>query len=868
MPLAAPERPSARIIELTARATAPVTDRPRVHGKFLMVGGEKFWVRGVTYGTFEDAGPDPHFPPPEIVAGDFRAMSEAGLNAVRVYTTPPLWLLDEAAANGLRVMVGLPWEQHIAFLDRPSEARDIVARVEAAVRGCAGHPAVLCYAVGNEIPASVVRWHGRRRVTRFLRALTAAVRRQDPTALVTYVNFPTTEYLELPFLDFLSFNVYLEDRETLARYLARLQNLAGERPLVMAEIGLDSRRNGEAKQAETLSWQIATCFEAGAAGAFMFAWTDEWHRGGAAIEDWDFGLTTRDRRPKPALAAVSRAFASVPFPRDRPWPRISVAVCTFNGAQTIEETLAGLAALDYPDYEVIVVNDGSTDATPQIAARFDVRLISTENRGLSSARNTALEAATGEIVAYIDDDAYPDPHWLQFLAAAFLRSDHAAMGGPNLAPYTDNDIAECVANAPGGPLHVLISDEVAEHIPGCNMAYWKDRLLAVGGFDPRYRVAGDDVHVCWKLQAAGETLGFCAAAMVWHHRRPSISRYLKQQRGYARAEALLAEAWPEKYNHAGHMSWHGRIYGRGLIQTLFRSQRVYHGPWGSAPFQSIYEPAPGPLSSLSLMPEWYFLVLAISAISLLGFAWPPLAWFAPLALAAVALTVVQAARGGLRASFPGRDLTPAQECRLRLIVAWLHLLQPASRLLGRIQHGIGPWGRWPARMRVRAPRTLAYWGEAWRAPEDWLGGVVARISGTSPVSIGGDFDAWDLWVHGGLFGSIRAQAMVEEHGAGRQLLRLRTWPVIPRATVVLAVLAAGLAAGAAVDGAWLAATALAAAGGGLLLMAWACTARADQALGDALQAYAETAGLKRLGLPDGPAPAKASDPGAAHGLAA
>jgi O-antigen biosynthesis protein len=837
-------RPTAEQAGPSPWSPRPITSRPKVHGKFLVADGEKLWVRGVTYGTFEDAGPNPGFPPRETVSADFQAMAAAGLNAVRVYTPPPRWLLDEAGQNGLRVMVGLPWEQHVAFLDTAEGARAIIERVEAAVGACAGHPAILCYAVGNEIPASVVRWYGRKRITKFLKELATVARRQDPTALITYVNFPTTEYLDLSFVDFLSFNVYLEDRKTLSRYLARLQNLAGERPLVMAEVGLDSRRNGEAAQADTLSWQIAACFEAGVAGTFIFAWTDEWHRGGHPIEDWDFGLTTRDRTPKPALAAVSKAFTEIPFPDATPWPRISVVVCSYNGASTIEETLAGLAALDYPNHEVIVVNDGSTDSTPQIAERFDVRLITTENRGLSAARNTGMEAATGEIVAYIDDDAYPDPHWLQFLAAAFLRSDHAAMGGPNLAPYTDSLIAECVANAPGGPLHVLVSDEVAEHIPGCNMAYRKDRLMAVGGFDPRFRVAGDDVHVCWKLQEAGETLGFCAAAMVWHHRRASISRYFKQQRGYAKAEALLAELWPGKYNGAGHMTWHGRIYGRGLIQALTRSQRVYHGPFGSALFQSLYEPAPGLLASLPLMPEWYFLVLLVAGLAVLGLAWSPLLWLGPVAVAAITLTLVQAIRGGLAASFPGRQLTKAQDRNLRLTIAWLHLLQPAARLHGRIQYGIGPW-RWP-RVSIKtsvAPRSRAYWNEAWTSVEDRLSSIVSFLRSVAPVAIGGDFDRWDFAVRGGLFGSVRAHAMVEEHGAGRQLFRLRTWPAAPAPAQAIAATCAALAGAAALEEAWLAAGVLSFACLAILYMIWASVAAAESVLDDMLNRYAQSHGL-------------------------
>src|SRR4030067_681934 len=153
--------------------------------------------------------------------------------------------------------------------------------------------------------------------------------------------------------------------------------------------------------------EVRAAFSAGCAGAFVFAWTDEWHRGGTEIEDWDFGLTTRERRPKPALAVVSRAFAEVPFPPDTNWPRISVIVCTYNGARTFRETMERLKELDYPDYEVPVGIDGSTDHTADIAREYDVTLISTENNGLSHARTVGRKAAGGEVLAYIDDDAYP-----------------------------------------------------------------------------------------------------------------------------------------------------------------------------------------------------------------------------------------------------------------------------------------------------------------------------------------------------------------------------------------------------------------------------------------------------------------------------
>jgi len=73
------------------------------------------------------------------------------------------------------------------------------------VRSCAGHPALLAYSLGNEIQAHVARWYGRRRVERYLERLYYVVKNEDPEGLVTYVNYPSTEYLELPFLDFLCY---------------------------------------------------------------------------------------------------------------------------------------------------------------------------------------------------------------------------------------------------------------------------------------------------------------------------------------------------------------------------------------------------------------------------------------------------------------------------------------------------------------------------------------------------------------------------------------------------------------------------------------------------------------------------------------
>ena len=783
---------------------ARVAHRSVVRGKFIFVGETKLYVRGVTYGTFRPDAEGMQFPPRHKVERDLALMAANGLNALRTYTVPPRWLLDVAQQHGLYVMVGLPWEQHITFLSGPGRVRAIEASVREGVRACAGHPAVLCYSIGNEIPSPIVRWHGRRAVEGFLERLYDAAKDEDPLGLVTYVNYPSTEYLRLPFVDIFCFNVYLENQRTLEGYLARLQNLAGNRPLLMAEIGLDSQRNGFEKQALALDWQVRATFAAGCSGAFVFAWTDEWYRGGHDIEDWDFGLVTRDRQPKPALAAVRKAFAEVPFPTMEKWPRISVIVCTYNGSRTLRECLSELKKLRYPDYEVIVVDDGSRDQSPVIAREAGVRLISTENRGLSSARNTGMEAANGEIVVYIDDDAYPDPDWLTYLAATFRSTQHAAVGGPNFAPPGDGSIAECVVNAPGGPVHVLLTDTLAEHIPGCNMAFRRSCLLEIGGFDAAFRVAGDDVDLCWRIQQRGWTIGFSPAAVVWHHRRNSVMAYWKQQQGYGKAEALLERKWPEKYNALGHIKWAGQLYGKGLTRMLLRRQHVYYGSWGSSPFQTLHESIPNLLTVLPTMPEWYLVIFGLAGLAKLTFLWPKMVVTIPFFLLAAGATVWQAGMSAAQASFPSAPQSRFKRAKLYSLTAFLHLIQPLARLWGRARHGLTALRRRvPHGLKPPFPQEATIWTETWIAPEQGLDFLVKTFRREGAVMLlGGEYDRWDLEVRGGVLGAARLLMTVEEHGAQKQLFRFRRWPRFNWEGVIAVLVLTGLATGAALDQYW------------------------------------------------------------------
>ncbi len=311
---------------------------------------------------------------------------------------------------------------------------------------------------------------------------------------------------------------------------------------------------------------IRTAFEEGACGAIAFAWTDEWWRGGFEVDDWAFGLVDRRRRPK----AAARAVATVQFEK-RAVPASGarhVAACLGCRLRLQRRRharglldLAGASDLsgprDHPRQRRIARPHRRDRTQPPARAgdRHPQRRAQRRAQcrpGRSQRRNR--RATFGADVPASDRDW---PH--QYLVQPFLTSDVAGSGGPNVVPPDDAPMAQSIARAPGGPTHVLLDDRIAEHVPGCNMAFRREALLAIGGFNAVYLRAGDDVDVCWRLQARGWKIGFASAALVWHHHRSSVKAYWRQQVGYGEGETWLMAHHPEKFLD-GRMLWRGRIY--------------------------------------------------------------------------------------------------------------------------------------------------------------------------------------------------------------------------------------------------------------------------------------------------------------------
>jgi glycosyltransferase involved in cell wall biosynthesis len=806
---------------VSAPAPAAIASLPpiRVRAKFFFEGDRKWFIKGVTYGPFAPDAAGDFVGDPEKARRDFDMMREMGINLLRVYHIPPRWFLDVAREFGLRVLISIPWAEHIEFLNNRKMKRLVVETIRAGVAKNKGHDAIFGYYVGNEIPYSIVRWLGARRVIEFVENLISVARETDPRPLYSYASYPPTEYLLPGNVDFVSFNVYLERQRDFEKYLARLQNLAEDKPLIFGEFGLDTIRKTQEQQVEVLSWHLESVVRGGAAGTIFFAWTDEWFTGGSEITDWAFGLVTREREPKKAFDALKEYLRCegsiterVKLPR---YPKVSVIVCSYNGGKTLEDCLESLDDMIYPGFEIVLVDDGSKDDSQTIVrawlerrraqsgevgsdeiaagaitgqhpeARVEVYSgggklpgfvwIVQPNMGLSFARNSGAAAARGEVFAYTDSDCMADPDWLYYMVGTLLSGDYVGVGGPNIAPPAANWIQAAVSAAPGGPSHVLLSDVVAEHIPGCNMAFHRAAFESMGGFDTEYRKAGDDVDFCWRLQTSGGVIAFSPAAIVWHYRRFTLTAFRKQQEGYGEAESMLRFKHLIFFGPTGTAKWKGQIYGAPRFNWFFQKPIIYHGVFGQGLFQSMYRVPQSELAAYLSSLEW---VALTAFVAVLG--WPlerlrmvPLAMF--LGTFLVALSYMLQAR-----IEPKFDTIPA-----RLLVAFLAFIQP----LGRAWARYFTWMKYkqtPGAVIARPEPALQpgahrggitrldFWNETGKGREQLLSGIFALLETEGwRYSADTGWKDWDLQIYGNHFWSVQLRSVTEYHGGPKCLTRVR-----------------------------------------------------------------------------------------------
>ena len=214
-------------------------------------------------------------------------------------------------------------------------------------------------------------------------------------------------------------------------------------------------------------------------------------------------------------------------------PSVSVVINTYNRAKTLPATLEAMSWQRHPNFEVIVVNGPSTDDTEDVLARFAdrIRIGRCDVANLSVSRNVGLAMAAGEIVAYTDDDAVPEPDWLEVLAAVYADPAVGAVGGfirdhtgyswqcrvVACDRYGDNegfmDLAQ--AEAAGVAKHGMGARRYLSPT-GANSSFRRRALLEVGGFDEEYAYFLDETDVAIRLMDAGWTITYAPTAEVHH----------------------------------------------------------------------------------------------------------------------------------------------------------------------------------------------------------------------------------------------------------------------------------------------------------------------------------------------------------------
>ncbi|HVA80442.1 MAG TPA: glycosyltransferase, partial [Candidatus Binataceae bacterium] len=705
--------------------------------KFFSRGGQKFFFKAM---RLPEVGASLDFGQKLALRRRLEELKLAHTTGLVVTQAQAQPMLDIAAQAGMVAML----ELCVAPTDLFDRRRWIatLSRVAHTAAIFRGHRALCAYLIDCPVSQDELRAAGLMKIRARLRKLIAEIKRRDAHAMIALKHRPETRALALLEEDFLYAELPALELGELRDFAVSLHNSAEARPIVI-EFHEPSPGQDEA---------VATAFGAGAAGVVAPPVP------AAAARDW---LGIRMLRATDLMPFLTLNGSGPPGTART--PMVSIVICAYNAERTIRACLESLDRLAYPNFEVIVVDDGSCDRTAGIAMDFaQFRLIRQPNQGLGIARNVGASAARGEIIAYTDSDCVADPHWLTLMMRAMQDGGFDGCGGPNYPPHEDGCIEACVAASPGAPCQVLIGDNLAEHLAGCNMVFTRAALDRVGGFDPQFTAAGDDVDLCWRMLERGLRLGYCPAAFVWHFRRNTITAYYRQQRGYGHAEAMLYRRYPERFNALGQIKWSGTI--PGFVRTL---------PGGGAPrvlwaapragHQTISDPALRTLMYLPQTLEWTvgWAIAAVASI-LLGISAMP-------ALAMLVLSLMWALYYAWHAPLEKSHASFGA----RMLIAILAYTGPMRRTLTRWRMRLTMVERKPSE---RAPRQrpklnflrrefrLAYWNEQSITRDLLLERMMKLVARDGPRAvIDRGWNDYDLELRPNLWTRVEIKTADEEH---------------------------------------------------------------------------------------------------------
>ncbi len=240
-------------------------------------------------------------------------------------------------------------------------------------------------------------------------------------------------------------------------------------------------------------------------------------------------------------------------------PLVTIIIPVKNNEATISKCLTSIFELNYENYEIILINDGSSDATGNILHEFKIKsvdldkiknfkIIETSNVGPSKARNIAIKESKGEFVAFTDGDCIVHKEWINELIKGFVSHIIAGVGGDQQSPQDDTEFGKLVhrfMKSTGFVIdYVKSSSKIieVEHNPTCNVMYRKEIFSRVGYFLEGLW-PGEDVELDYRIKKAGYKLLFNPGAIVYHYRPDNIKKFVNMMERYGKVQSILVKKY-------------------------------------------------------------------------------------------------------------------------------------------------------------------------------------------------------------------------------------------------------------------------------------------------------------------------------------
>jgi lipopolysaccharide/colanic/teichoic acid biosynthesis glycosyltransferase/glycosyltransferase involved in cell wall biosynthesis len=260
---------------------------------------------------------------------------------------------------------------------------------------------------------------------------------------------------------------------------------------------------------------------------------------------------------------------------------ISVIIPVKDGEQTLDRCLQAVIQQQGHDipYEVIIVDDGSSDDTVSIAQQYDVHVLSQPNGGPAAARNTGAKLARGDLLVFLDADCEPTPGWLAALLAALENPEIVAAKGV-YRTRQQAPVARFVQQEYVHKYRRLKRQRYIDFIDTYSAIYRRNVFVQNGGFDTTFTGAtAEDADLSFRLARKGYKMAFAPQAVVYHQHDENLKQYVQRKFGYGYWRAYIYNRMPEKAGGDSHtprsLRWQIPLFGLGfaaLLATLFVPQ--------------------------------------------------------------------------------------------------------------------------------------------------------------------------------------------------------------------------------------------------------------------------------------------------------